>query len=262
MCLILFSYNNHPQFKLILASNRDEFYNRPTTPLHLWDDTGLNPILAGRDQQEKGTWLGVTPSGRFSGITNYRSMAHTRSNAPSRGLLVSNYLKESTSPKNYLEEIRKDGYRYSGFNLITGDADGMFYYSNISNDIQEIKPGIYGLSNAFLNTPWPKIKKGKAAMDKILSSGSDFQESEFFALLADSDFPPEDELPDTGVGIEWERILSPLFIKSDVYGTRTSTIITIDYNGTIKMVERTFEKTATGIDRKGTVSEILSQKKL
>lgn len=261
MCLILFSYKNHPRYKLILASNRDEFYDRPTRQLELWDDDrSSETILAGQDEKDKGTWLGITPSGKFSGITNFRSMKSIKHQAPSRGLLVSNYLSGKDSPKEYLETVMESGPVYNGFNLLAGDVHSMYYYSNMKRDILEIEPGVYGLSNAFLNTPWPKIRKGKAEFDKILKDDDELDEKRIFSLLADKNFPPLNELPDTGVGPEWERILSPLFIESDVYGTRTSTIITIEHSSEIKVVEKTFLRNATGGFRSEIVSESLNVK--
>lgn len=255
MCLILFSYKSHPRYKLILASNRDEFYNRPTRQLELWDDEYSEAILAGRDEQGKGTWLGVTPSCKISGITNYRSMKNIKDQAPSRGLLVSNYLNGNLPPKDYLESVKTSGHLYNGFNLIAGDLNSMYYYSNIADEIQEVKPGIYGLSNAFLDTPWPKIRKGKSELARILSDDSKPTEESLFSLLADKEYPPQSELPDTGVGSEWEKILSPIFIESDIYGTRTSTLVTIDYNAGINVIEKTFIRSGIGELR----SEILSK---
>lgn len=254
MCLILFSYDIHPRYKLVLASNRDEFYSRPTKQLHFWEDTVHEKILAGRDEQDKGTWLGVTATGRFSAITNFRSMSHVKSGAPSRGLLVSNYLSGSKSPHEYLEDIKTSGHLYSGFNLLVGDRNTLYYYSNINNEIVKVEPGIHGLSNAFLDTPWPKIRKGKAGIKQLVSGEGELFHDKLFELMADSEYPPESELPDTGVGEEWERILSPLFIESDVYGTRATTIITIDNNLCMNVIEKTFKKGGNGITARDTVS--------
>lgn len=254
MCLILFSYNNHPKYKLILASNRDEFYNRPTRQLEFWVDSPN--ILAGQDEQDNGTWLGVASNGRISGITNFRSSKALKNKAPSRGLLVSNYLNGIQSPKEYLENIMKYGQDYNGFNLLAGDVDSMYYYSNMGGTVQKVEPGIYGLSNAFLDTPWPKVTKGKAELEKIISEGDNLHLERIFSLLSDKAVPSEKELPETGVGLEWERILGPIFIESEIYGTRTSTIITIDHNSNINVVEKTFTK--TGAD--SFESEIVSRK--
>lgn len=255
MCLILFSYNTHPLYKLILASNRDEFYNRPTRSLFFWDDSSA--ILAGQDEKDKGTWLGVSSSGKFSGITNFRSPDTLKVNAPSRGLLVSDYLQGSDSPDAYLERIKQSGSSYNGFNLLAGDLNAMYYYSNRGAGVREVNPGIYGLSNAFLDTPWPKVVKGKRGLAKIISTGKEVTPENLFTLLSDRVYPPEKELPETGVGSEWERILSPMFIESDIYGTRTSTIILIDNHFNITVTEKTFCKTETGVVETGEVSRTL-----
>lgn len=255
MCLILFSYNYHPDYKLILASNRDEFYNRPTRQLALWDKTVK--ILAGQDEKDKGTWLGVTAAGKISGITNFRSPVALKENAPSRGLLVSDYLSGDDSPYEFLEKIMRSGSNYNGFNLLAGDAKSMYYYSNKREEIRELKPGIYGLSNAFLDTPWPKVKNGKTEFEKIISGGKNFSVKALFSLLADKTCPSDSELPETGVGIEWERILGPLFVQSDIYGTRTSTIITIDKHLNVNVIEKTFIKTGMNLFKTDIVSASL-----
>ncbi|MFH1975513.1 MAG: NRDE family protein [Pseudomonadota bacterium] len=236
MCLILLSYHNHPSYGLILAANRDEFYDRPTAPLGFWPEA--SHILAGRDLKSGGTWLGVTKTGRICAITNFRDPAVQIPDAPSRGLLVANYLKGSESPQKYLQKVREAGTRYNGFNLLAGDESGIFCFSNRSGEISRLSPGIHGLSNHLLDTPWPKVAKGKKCLEKILSSDEMNRES-IFGLLSNGDLPSDNDLPDTGVGLEWERILSPLFIKSDIYGTRSSSIVLIGKEK-ITFMERTF----------------------
>ncbi|MEN8120253.1 MAG: NRDE family protein [Bacteroidota bacterium] len=243
MCLILFSYKSHPFYKLILASNRDEFYKRPTAPLSKWANTN---ILAGQDKLNNGTWLGITTSGKISAITNYRDMSNIIDNAPSRGLLVSNFLDNDKSPLNYLEKMSKSASDYNGYNLIVGDKTGMYYFSNIKNKIEKLEPGMHGLSNSFLNTPWPKVKNGKKEFERIIGQEKEISIDEIFELLSDTTQPPNDELPDTGVGIEWEKALAPIFIKTEVYGTRASSIITIDNNDQITFIERSFIKKDSG----------------
>ena len=236
MCLILLSYNNHPSYRLILAANRDEFYDRPTAPLGFWDEAPH--VLAGRDLKSGGTWLGVTKTGRICAITNFRDPAVQLIDAPSRGLLVANYLKGNESPQIYLQKVKGDGERYNGFNLLAGNESGIFCCSNRTEDIIRLSPGLYGLSNNLLDTPWPKVAKGKRCLEKILSSNKIDCES-IFELLSNRNMPPDSDLPDTGVGIEWERILSPLFIKSDTYGTRSSSIVLIGKEN-ITFMERTY----------------------
>ena len=238
MCLIVFAYNVHPSYPLILAANRDEFYERPSAPADFWEDQPQ--VLAGRDLKEGGTWLGVTPKEKFSAITNYRDPSTFKSKAPSRGKLVYHYLCGDQSVDKYLGKISRQTDKYNGFNLILGEGSDLFIFSN-RGEKQKLKPGIYGLSNHFLNTPWPKVSRGKkllkAALDK---KGAELEEA-LFALLADRHIPPDSKLPATGIGLEWERVLSPIFITSPVYGTRSSTILLIGKNKRVKFVEKVFD---------------------
>ncbi|MCP4348638.1 MAG: NRDE family protein [Desulfobacterales bacterium] len=249
MCLIFFSYEVNTDYHLILAANRDEFYDRPTSHLDFWEDTPY--ILAGRDLKNNGTWMGITQTGRFAAITNFRefpvSLSQNINQPPSRGLLISNFLAGTESPDIYLENIKKTGNSYNGFNLLVGDSSGLFYYSNRIDDVQKIKPGLYGLSNHILDTPWPKVEKGKAEFKVLaekLRSCSDMEQEEIiediFSMLGDRSYPPEDRLPDTGIGITWEKILSPLCVRSEIYGTRSSSILLVEWDGKTTFLERTF----------------------
>ncbi|MDP3285296.1 MAG: NRDE family protein [Desulfobacterales bacterium] len=242
MCLILLSYCNHPSYGLILAANRDEFYDRPTAPLGFWDEAPH--ILAGRDLKSGGTWLGVTKNGRFCAVTNYRDPAAQIADAPSRGLLVENFLKGTELPERYLQKISKDGHRYNGFNLLAGDLSGFFYCSNRSDGISRLSTGIHGLSNHLLDTQWPKVEKGKRGLEQSLSANK-INCEDIFELLSDRVLPPDGDLPDTGVGMEWERLLSPLFIRSEIYGTRSSSIVLIDEKR-VTFMERTYTIDGTG----------------
>ena len=242
MCLILFSYQTHPAYRLMLAANRDEFYNRPTATLDYWTD--YPDVLAGRDLKGKGSWLGVTRSGRIAAITNYRDPATIKQNAPSRGVLIRDYLIGNSSPQQYLDKVGKIGHRYNGFNLIAGDTNGLYYSSNRSNGVQQIEPGFYGISNHLVDTPWPKVQRGKAMLRGQFNGEKEMDVENIFKILADQSQPDDAELPDTGVGLEWERILSPLFITSPDYGTRCSSIVLIDISGGITMLERSFIMTA------------------
>lgn len=245
MCLILLSYKMHPDYRLILAANRDEFYNRPTAALDYWAD---HPdVLAGRDLKSSGTWLGVTRSGRIAAITNYREPAAHMENAPSRGLLIRDFLTGTESPQHYLKAVSKIGHTYNGFNLIMGDASGLFYYSNRGTRIHKLKPGLYGISNHLLDTPWPKVEKGKIRLQGQLNGKERIDLEKIFEILSDKSLPPDDELPDTGVGLQWERILSPLFITSPDYGTRSSSVVLIDKSGRVTFREHTFVNTGNEI---------------
>ncbi len=237
MCLILFAYNTHPSYRLILAANRDEFYDRPSTPADFW---GKHPqVLAGIDLKEKGTWLGVTREGKFAAITNYRDPASWKDQAPSRGKLVRRYLTGSSDAEKYLKKTVPQAQNYNGFNLLLGDASELFVYSN-RGELQKLSAGIYGLSNHLLDTPWPKVKRGKKLLEAALMQKGEALEESLFALLMDRHVPQDSQLPDTGVNLEWERILSPMFITSPVYGTRSSTILLIGKNRRIKLMEKVY----------------------
>ena len=246
MCMLLLSYQMHPGYPLVLAANRDEYYDRPTRPLDYWDDAP--DILAGRDLKNQGTWLGLTRTGRIAAITNFREPALQNRNAPSRGLLVSNFSIGKESPERYLEHVKTIGHKYNGFNLIVGDGAGMFYYSNRQNNIHRISSGVYGLSNRLLDTPWPKVKRGKAAFEAVISHHTKIDPENIFSILEDKTRPSDDALPDTGYGLEWERLLSPIFISSSIYGygTRSSSIILMEKSGKTTFWERTFTPDASG----------------
>ncbi len=238
MCLILLAYECHPAYRLILAANRDEFFARPTAPAAFWD---TDPhVLAGRDLQEGGTWLGMTRGGRFAALTNYRDPSSYRQERPSRGRLVSDFLRGNMPTAAYLDMLRSKGDDYNGFNLIFGTTEGFCYFSNRVNLPSGITPRIHGLSNRLLDTPWPKVSRGKEALARLIASGSAIVDDDLFVILADRTLAPDHQLPDTGVGIERERLLSPLFIISPAYGTRSSTIILIDRNNRVTFTERTF----------------------
>lgn len=238
MCLILLSYEMHPKYRMVLAANRDEYYNRPTAPIGFHGDS--SDVLGGRDLKHHGMWLGITRFGRFAAITNYRDPGPNISDAPSRGFLVRDFLTGKISPVNYLEHVKSIGDQYNGFNLLVGDRSELYYYSNRGDDIKKLKPGMYGLSNHLIDTPWPKITKGKSDLGNVLNGKVDINPEDIFDILKDGSCPPDSMLPDTGVDLEWERILSPLFITSEIYGTRSSSIIFIERKGAIKFLERTF----------------------
>ncbi len=223
MCLILFAYQKHRKYKLIVASNRDEFYERPTAPAHFWED---HPnILAGRDLSKMGTWMGITKAGRFAALTNYRDPKEATDGKRSRGELVADFLKDNIQPEAYMKKIAKERQQYPGYNLLAGNLEELYYYSNVEDRMEKLRPGIYGLSNHVLNTEWPKVQKGKEGLAKLTESTKGGLPEELFTLLQDTDPAPDELLPKTGVSLEWERILSPLFIKSEGYGTRSSTVM-------------------------------------
>jgi uncharacterized protein with NRDE domain len=237
MCLIYFLYEKHENYRLVIAANRDEYYERPTEALGYWDSTSY--ILAGRDLKSRGTWLGITRTGRFAAITNFRDPASIKQDAPSRGLLVSGFLVGRKSPKSYLEYIKSIGHKYNGFNLLAGDQTDLFYYSNQRDMIYKLKPGFYGLSNHLMNTRWPKVEKGKEKLTPIFKN-KEIDIDDILHILEDKEYPPDDQLPDTGIGIVWERILSPIFVTSRTYGTRSSSVILVGRDGRISFTERTY----------------------
>ena len=249
MCIILLAYKSHPVYPLVLAANRDEFYERPTAAAAYWDDAPT--LLAGRDLERGGTWLGVTEAGRLAAVTNYREPGRRIAvDAPSRGLLVSDFLRSREKPEAYLERLAADACRYNGFNLIAGDTDELYYYSNRGPAPQALRPGIYGVSNHLLDTPWPKVARGKEALAEILASDAP-QPEDIFRLLADRTCADDSCLPETGVGLELERVLSPLFITSPVYGTRSSTVLMLDREGGMTFVERSLTNGSERWDEAG-----------
>ena len=239
MCLIVFAYNAHPSYHLILAANRDEFYERPSSPADFWEDAPQ--ILAGKDLKEGGTWLGITRDGKFAAITNYRDPAAFKINAQSRGKLVRDFLCGNQNADKYLENIFQQSDKYNGYNLILKDKDGLYVFSN-RGEKQKLGAGIYGLSNHFLDTSWPKVVRAKKAFKTILDKKGTSLEESLFAILSDRHFPPDNKLPATGVDREWERVLSPIFIKSPNYGTRSSTILLLGKNKRVKFVEKVFDE--------------------
>ena len=237
MCLIVVAIDAHPKFKLVIAANRDEFYDRPTAPAAFWPEAPQ--LLAGRDLRESGTWIGITTERRIAAVTNYRDPESLKAGSPSRGKLVSNFLLGREHPIQYLEQLSRDPNKYSGFNLLVGQREEIYWYSNHGKEIRKLSPGIHGLSNHLLDTPWPKVKKGCEALGRILAAENPSTE-ELFQSLMDHTAAADESLPDTGIGLETERMLSPVFIASPGYGTRSSTIIILDRNGGITFTERSF----------------------
>nr|WP_212637914.1 NRDE family protein [Desulfocicer vacuolatum] len=236
--MILFAVDMHQDHRLILCANRDEFYDRPTAPLGWWEDHPM--VLAGRDLKGGGTWMGITRSGRVAGITNFRDPARLNPGAPTRGELVSDFLCKDESARSYLERIHSTSGKYNGFNLVLGDTTGFYYYSNYQNKITTLSPGVYGLSNGLIDCDWPKVQKGKDRLSALINTGV-LDDASLFSLLKDREKPLDHQLPDTGVGTAWERILSPLFIESSGYGTRSSSVIRMDFQGQVYVAERTFD---------------------
>jgi uncharacterized protein with NRDE domain len=244
MCLILLAHRTHPRYRLVLAANRDEFYQRPARPMAWWKDEP--DILAGRDLEAGGTWLGVSRRGRLAALTNIREPQHHLGEAPSRGGLVTAFVSGTLSPKAFLEKLADHGCTYNGYNLICADPAHLFCGSNRQEVPEEIPPGIHGLSNRHLNTPWPKLERGKSLLAALLKREDPVSAEALLEMLTDRSRPADELLPDTGVGIERERMLSPMFITSETYGTRCSTAILWEREGAVEVVERSWEPVGGG----------------
>ncbi len=237
MCLILFAHQISEKYPLVLAANRDEFYARPTAPMHFWKN--CPDLLAGKDLERGGTWFGVTRAGRFAALTNFRNPAGIKPSAVSRGEIIVDFLDSQISCAKFGEQLQRSAEKYNGYNLLYGDRNDLFCFSNVSNEIQKVSPGIHGLSNRFLDSAWPKVEKGKNALEKCIDEEP--LHTSLLSLLTDRKKPEDHLLPDTGVGFAMERMLSPLFIESPTYGTRSSTVMTIDASNWIQVTERTYE---------------------
>jgi uncharacterized protein with NRDE domain len=237
MCLIFVAIRQHPDYKLIVAANRDEFYERPTSPAMFWRDHPS--ILAGRDLVAGGTWLGISRAGRLAMVTNFRDPVNVRPTAPSRGELVTNFLLDSRDGEQCLQDVSGRAHLYNGFSLIAGDVDRLWYLSNYDTGLTPLGEGLYGLSNHLLETPWPKVEKGKRRLQTLLKS-PELRVGELFDVLSDRSISDDAALPDTGVGKEWERLLSAAFIKTPTYGTRSSTVILVNSQGGVSFNERTY----------------------
>ncbi len=245
MCLILMAWHIHPEFPLIVAANRDEFFSRPTAAAEFWTALDHPDILAGRDLQAGGSWMGITRTGRFAAVTNFRQSENRQTAAPSRGRLVSDFLAGKSSAENFLLNLKAQSASYLGFNLLCGDLyNGLWHYSNRSSTgdvghfMQPLSPGIYGLSNNLLDIPWPKVAQGKSDLTRALASLP--SEAALFDLLYDEKRHEDALLPRTGVSLELERVLSAAFVRSPIYGTRSSTVVKLDKNDFLIFDEQTY----------------------
>jgi len=232
MCLVLIVWRVHPLYPCLIAANRDEFHARPAAPAHWWPQSpqrsrDSQQLLAGRDLSAGGTWLGLTRGGRFAALTNYRDPAQPRKAAPSRGALVTSILESTAATPELLVHLAQVGADYQGFNIIFSDGEQLGIYESVRGVGRELGPGIYGLSNHLLDTPWPKVRNAKNQLEATLLDLTD-DVRPILALLRDDRAAPDDQLPRTGVSLDWERLLSSAFVRAPDYGTRCSTIIRID----------------------------------
>jgi len=237
MCLIGFSWKNHPRYKLILVANRDEFYERKTAAAHFWED--IPYVLAGKDLEGGGTWLGISKQGQFTALTNYRDIENTKEDAPTRGLLTLDFLQTELPPAIYAALLEPHGHKYNGFNILLGDLDTLCYLSNYGNGIEILEPGLYGLSNHLLDTKWNKVKKLKEKL-AIELSDSEPDTNRLLDLMHDLEVPDDEDIQQTGLSMEQERLLSSMFIESSKYGTHSTTVIMIDYDHNIRFTERVY----------------------
>lgn len=234
MCLIVFAWRPGHALPLLVAANRDEFYPRPSLALAHWDDQP--GIYAGRDLKAGGTWLGIGAQGRFAALTNLRDPSQAEG-VRSRGELALDFLRSALSPAAFLAELQSRVGAFSGFNLLLGNAEQLWHYNPRSGAPQQLAPGVYGMSNASLDTPWPKLLRAKSALAEALASA---QEEALFSLLSDRQIAADADLPQTGIALEFERLLSSAFISSASYGTRASTVLKVQADGQRVLIERSF----------------------
>ena len=239
MCLVLVSYKVASDFPLIIAANRDERYSRPTRHADFWKpETG---VLAGQDLEQGGTWLGLSKTGRFAAVTNLREGVNTQKSKTSRGLLVSDYLRGDLPAPRYLEYCQTKLAEFNSFNLLLGDISALFFFNSQQKDYTKLAPGTYGVSNGDFDNNWPKITRAKREMNALIDADQSSDHDAMLAMMCDTYLPEDDLLPDTGIGIEWERRLAPIFIKADEYGTRCSTVLNIDRNNKVSFSERSYD---------------------
>ena len=239
MCLIAIAWQARRDLPLLVAANRDEWRDRPAKPAHWWPERP--ELLAGRDLQAGGTWMGITRGGRFAAVTNFRDPSEKRSTARSRGTLVTEFLVGTDSPARFLSNLSARAHEYNGFNLILGDGASLFYYGSREGQPRAIEPGVHAISNHVLDEPWPKVVAARDAMELALADEEPM--AVLFDLLSSTTKPSDDALPKTGVGLDWERRLSSALITGVDYGTRASTVLAVTGGG-----EAIFEERTRGVD--------------
>ena len=241
MCLLVLAWNTHPRYRLVVAANRDEYHERPTAALAHWPPS--DDILAGQDLRAGGTWLGIDRRRRFGIVTNFRDLMRAPPEAPSRGQLIPGYLTGAGGPGEYLAALEREAGGYGGFNLLLADGESLWYATNRGTPFaRALSPGVHGLSNERLDTPWPKLRRVRRGFEEWLRGGIGVEGRELFALLADrTPATAEEGLPSTGLSPEWERTLSSPFVLHDSYGTRSSTVVAIEPGGACYLAERRFD---------------------
>lgn len=238
MCLIVIGWHAHPDYPLIVAANRDEHFARPTAPAHWWEDEPK--LLAGRDLTGLGTWLGVTRDGRFAALTNYRNPAVQRAHGPSRGVLVRDALTGIAQTRTVLGHVSSVASHYTDFNLFVSDGRSLGIHESAAGRTRMLEPGVYALSNHLLDTPWPKVEVARQRFMAALNGPQ--TDDAFLDLLLDDQPAPDQKLPDTGLSLEWERLMSPVFVRAPGYGTRSSTLLFVRRDGAARLSEWTWDE--------------------
>lgn len=245
MCLVTIAYKTHPDYPLLVAANRDEYHQRPTAAAQFWNE--YPDLLAGRDLQAGGTWMGITRGGRFAAITNHRNPHTTPLQPRSRGFLTLDFLRGNTAAPLYLESLNTRAGEYAGFNLLLGDGGELWYLSNIERRVQQLPPGIYSLSNALLHSNWPKQELASSHMQRCTQG--EIAHPALQAVVSSRIQVEEHRLPDTGVGVEFEKLLSAPFIVSPEYGTRATTSLSLDSLGQGDWLETSFDASGRAIGK-------------
>jgi uncharacterized protein with NRDE domain len=235
MCLIAIAWQARSDLPLVVAANRDEWRDRPAKPAHWWPERP--ELFAGRDLQAGGTWMGVTRTGRFAAVTNFRDPSDRRATARSRGTLVTAFLVGQETPARFLSNLSASASEYNGFNLIVGDGASLFYFASREGQPRALEPGVHAISNHLMDEPWPKVVAARLGMDQALEERD--PTDALFRMLSDGSLPSDEELPNTGVGLAWERRLASALIAGEDYGTRASTVMTLSSAGEVRFEERT-----------------------
>lgn len=240
MCILFIAVKQHPDYPLIIAANRDEYFARPTESSHFWPN---HPnVLAGKDLVAGGTWMGVTKTGEIASLTNIRNPEKMLDNARSRGELVLNYLTNQPDTRDYLNTLKTNKDHYNGYNLLLGRWDDLYVYNNHDNEAQPLTEGFYGLSNANLNSPWPKVNKGVKDLEEYCKNPGDLKDKVFFELMQDDTLAEDHLVQKTGAPQEWEKQLSSIFIRTPKYGTRASTLVLVDQSHQLHWHEKVYDE--------------------
>lgn len=238
MCIVFLAHQMHPDADLLLLANRDEFYARPAQAMSQWQSAPQ--ITAGRDLKSGGTWLGFGPDRSFALLTNYRDMRFHNFQGPSRGELITRFFEMQADPASFTAWLHQHASAYAGFNMLYGRPAALHYFTNVGDVSKQLGKGVFGLSNAFLDTPWPKVERGKAKLTALLASAT-FSTAKAFSILGDTWRPEDEALPDTGIGLDWERFLSSVFITGESYGSRCGTVAIWQGSQGVAIEERSYQ---------------------